>query len=605
MNTFKKIIRLFLIVLILSCTGCKYFNEFTISFWYKPNNVNYGNGIIDICDGDKTYHLIQNLQDENYLDTGIILSFDDGQIYDDGKSLVEINNYSLINLVYSDETISIYIDGKFIFEGNIFNKLNSKNITISFFDDYAEYYNYQKYERKLSKDEIKNIYENDKELKLSNIIFNEDFLNNAKGRISLPLTRNKIEYSISDESLAKIDDKYIVFEENNDLYDKKVTLISSFEGKQKETEFIIRGKNNDNLIKDTINKVSNIFTSTISESDTFPNKINGYQIKYSVVDGNAEYNSSHFLKTDNAKEKEIIKIKIEFDNQELVKKVVLLDKYYGYLLASFDGYDGWPYHEYGREKLSLYLSKDLIHFDKLNINTNSEEGTNRYRDPFLGRDVDGNIVALTTQGYYNQGIYYLNIDGNNSIAPKLINFAVTNYDLNMSGIYTWAPEFIYDGENYIIYYSDTGKDNSCIYAVKTKDFKNFSYPYVLFDAGFSIIDANISCIDGEYYLFYKDEREYEKSIYYAKADTLNGNWLLEGKISNNEENFEGPFLFKDSIHNRNILFLDAYHSGNVYYCNFNENNNTMSKNDSLSNMDIRHFSIIGITKEEYSKLNGD
>ena len=188
---------------------------------------------------------------------------------------------------------------------------------------------------------------------------------------------------------------------------------------------------------------------------------------------------------------------------------------------------------------------------------------------------------------------------------KLKNISYRDKDLPILGNYSWAPEVIYDYENdqYVILYSDTEAKNSPIYAVTTKDFERFSYPFIFFDAGFTIIDANITMFDGKYYLFYKGEDvERYGTLYYAVSDNLScdSEWQIYDNEITGDHNLEGPFGLKD-LDNMNYLFADAFEVAKPYYGLFDYDSKINMKNIKDLN-EVHHFSILKITKSEYERL---
>ena len=88
----------------------------------------------------------------------------------------------------------------------------------------------------------------------------------------------------------------------------------------------------------------------------------------------------------------------------------------------------------------------------------------------------------------------------------------------------WAPDIIYDRENgdYLLHWSSSHSCNNYgrkgIYYSRTKDFKEFSSPEVLYrkeDSG--VIDSAIYEENGWYYMFVKSEGNPEKIILLRSA----------------------------------------------------------------------------------------
>lgn len=592
--------------------------SFSISFWLKPLSNYYGSVILALEDDNEKITLINNSEDENYNSTGIALVHNNGSLYGGNDFNLETYNYNHIIVGYEDNTFFLYLNGAFIGE-----KAFSDNFDINDFRLYIDnssfiviYKNLIVNDYNLKQEDVIKLYGSDLSLRLENIDFSEEFKNNAKGRVALPISETDISYS-SDCDLMKVNDNYLVFYENNTSEDTVAVLKAEYKEfgitVEKEIEFIIKGKNDINSLNYALKVVDNKLNYFISESSYFPDEINGCTIEYSVS-SNANYDNNHFVKvTDNVKE--IINVKATVSigdiNGTIEKNIVLLDEYKGYLLVYFDGHDGWPEHITGEENIYFAISDNLTNWIKLNKAglLDSDEGSNRYRDPYISRDKDGNFIITCTEGYVNPGMYVARSEDLINFKTNLVSFNSVDKSLGLIGDKTWAPEFVYDYSNdrYTILFSNPGTVNKSIYGVDTYDFNEYSYPYIYFNAGYNVIDADIEMIDNQYYLFYKNEDNGE--IHYAIADSLNKpTWRIEdSSIINDGYPAEGPFIFYDDINNNSYLYIDSYkenqiHSGFVYkwtetldaYPDFDEGINEIGG--------VRHFSIIEITEDEYNRI---
>lgn len=135
----------------------------------------------------------------------------------------------------------------------------------------------------------------------------------------------------------------------------------------------------------------------------------------------------------------------------------------------------------------------------------------------------------------------------------------------------WAPEIFYDKKmkNYLIYWSTTipgrfkegettGDDgyNHRLYYTTTKDlptgqagFKTFTKTRLLYDKGFSVIDATIQKDGNQYVMFFKDETRTppQKNIRIAISNHLtHGYGKLSAPITGNYW-AEGPTALKLEI----------------------------------------------------------
>jgi hypothetical protein len=130
----------------------------------------------------------------------------------------------------------------------------------------------------------------------------------------------------------------------------------------------------------------------------------------------------------------------------------------------------------------------------------------------------------------------------------------------------WAPDIIYDRKNadYVIHWSSTHRDEAYmgIYCCRTKDFKTFTQPKLLYrkeDAG--IIDSAIYEEDGFYYLFVKCDHNPE-TILLLRSKQVDGGYervdaFDESMKAIEEGLYEGPTATR-LADGRWCLFLDYY-----------------------------------------------
>jgi hypothetical protein len=130
----------------------------------------------------------------------------------------------------------------------------------------------------------------------------------------------------------------------------------------------------------------------------------------------------------------------------------------------------------------------------------------------------------------------------------------------------WAPEIIEDDirDSCMIYWStENSTAGKRTYCVLTKDFKTFTDPVKFFDPGYTEIDANLlKAAEGNYYLFFKDERESGKNIHYVNGSTPQGPWsAVSGAIT--AAGCEGPCAVKIGGDFR--VYFDPYGNSNKAY----------------------------------------
>ena len=159
----------------------------------------------------------------------------------------------------------------------------------------------------------------------------------------------------------------------------------------------------------------------------------------------------------------------------------------------------------------------------------------------------------------------------------------------------WAPEITYDEANgeYMLYwsstingqypdetgqYDDLGRKKSSvngqspatgvryghrIYYVTTKDFNAFSEAKLLFDPGYTVIDANIVRADKRWLMFYKDERiqPLKKDLNIAYADKLQGPYTAEPQPITQTDKYlaEGPTAIK--VDDWWVVYFDKFAEG--------------------------------------------
>ena len=577
--------------------------RFTISFWIETKSAYVGTNILTIRNKNDEVSLLNTTEDDEGQLTGLVLINKNGMLCLNNDYYLKLNTKNHVVIELNKKYFSLYLNGEKIGEQAFSRSFSGKDLSfILGSDKLSAKITDLKLCDYINTEELVNI---DDDSFRYNLTFDNAFLNNAKGKIKLPEV-NGLTYRIGNDDVAELDGYYLTFYDNDTNKDKELILTATYQGVDKEYRFNIRGNNKEKLLLDTKILVYNSLNYIISESDIFDTNIDGIDVEYEVIGGNASFVNNHFLKNELANEKEKITVRVNIDDISFQKDVILLDEYYAYLLAGFTGQAIFPECIEGNEKSFFALSEDLkkwSYIDSISINVSS--GSKRVRDQYLSRDKTGNYLLLGTQGYMHPEIYLANSESINEFELELKNINYSDKDLHIFANYSWAPEIIYDYDNdqYLILYSDTETKNSPIYAVATKDFERFSYPFIFFDVGFTIIDANITMFDGKYYLFYKGEDvERYGALYYAVSDSLScgSNWRLYDDEITSSYNLEGPFGLK-GLDNKNYLFADAFEVAKPYYGLFDSDSKINLKNIKDLN-GVHHFSILKITKSEYERL---
>lgn len=190
------------------------------------------------------------------------------------------------------------------------------------------------------------------------------------------------------------------------------------------------------------------------------------------------------------------------------------------LVAQLPGPAAQPRHAYlfsyftnnGEDGLHLLSSEDGIKWSQLNGGRSflyPHVGSRLMRDPSIAQGPDGTFHLVWTTGWWDQGIGVAH-------STDLIDWSPQEFLPVMAdqpgAQNCWAPEIFYDADNarFLIFWSTTmvrTPDTSHrIYYVETKDFTSYSPARILYDNGFSVIDAFIvKAAPGRFVMIMKDE----------------------------------------------------------------------------------------------------
>lgn len=185
----------------------------------------------------------------------------------------------------------------------------------------------------------------------------------------------------------------------------------------------------------------------------------------------------------------------------------------------------------------------------------------------------------------------------------------------------WAPDIIWDAkaQNYVLHWSSSHICNDYgekgIYCSRTRDFRNFSEPEVLYRrAGSDIIDSAIYEEDGVYWMFVKSSNNPAR-IQLLHADCLNGPWQLSEAFSESMEAIEaGLYEAPTAVRLQDgkwALFLDYYGvkgagQGYVPFLadRLSDGRFTCAKQDFSFPYGFKHGTILPVTMEEYERIRG-
>jgi beta-xylosidase len=238
------------------------------------------------------------------------------------------------------------------------------------------------------------------------------------------------------------------------------------------------------------------------------------------------------------------------------------------------------------------------------------------RDPCIIKGGDGSYHMVWTVSWNDRGIGYAS-------SKDLLHWSEQQFLPVMmpedSAKNTWAPEITYDRKKkeYMIYWATTipgrfaQKDTSAegrkynhrIYYTVTKDFKKFSSTKLLYDPGFSVIDATIIADKDRYVMFLKNETRSpaEKNIRVAYAKKLTGPYSDAGAPITGNYWAEGPTSLK--IGEEWFVYFDKYRDRKY---------GAVRSKDLVRWEDIsevvsfpkgaRHGTVLILTKEEFDRL---
>lgn len=280
------------------------------------------------------------------------------------------------------------------------------------------------------------------------------------------------------------------------------------------------------------------------------------------------------------------------------------------------------------EQIYFALSKDGRNWSALNNAEPvlvSKVGEKGVRDPYLLRTHDGGkFILIATDLSIN-----LNHDwgravraGSRSVViwestnlvqwsePRLV--AVAPEDAGC----TWAPEAIYDkaaGEFLLFWASTTKRDNFAkhrVWAARTKDFKEFSKPFIFIERPAAIIDTTMVHDGTSYFRFSKDETS--KGITMETSPKIMGPWQSVTNFSLGKlRGYEGPecYLVEPATVAKPptwCLILDYYSKGQGYqpFITHDLASGQFAPGQGFTfPFRFRHGSILRLSEEEYKRLD--
>jgi hypothetical protein len=134
-------------------------------------------------------------------------------------------------------------------------------------------------------------------------------------------------------------------------------------------------------------------------------------------------------------------------------------------------------------------------------------GNRSIRDPFIRRGADGLFHLLSTDSWWSTNLLHTQ-------SRDLVHWQPWDLLLAMGSVpgakNAWAPEFCYIAEReiYQLFWASITSEESHqrIWYSETRDFRTLTPPAVLFDPGYSVIDATLIQHQEVWFMIYKDER---------------------------------------------------------------------------------------------------
>jgi len=227
------------------------------------------------------------------------------------------------------------------------------------------------------------------------------------------------------------------------------------------------------------------------------------------------------------------------------------------------------FHEPANQGLRYIYSYDGLHWDNIpGVWLKPEVGNQHVlRDPSITRTPDGTYHLVWTSSWKGDyGFGYANSKdlihwSKEQLIPVMKNEPTT--------VNVWAPDIFYDDEKqeFVVVWAscvphrfkrgqEDENNNHRLYYITTKDFKTISDTKLLYDPGFSSIDATIVKRDkNDYVLVFKDNTRPNRDIKVAFSKSPTGPYS-PASSSFTPGYSEGPTVEK--IGNKYLIYFDEY-----------------------------------------------
>lgn len=593
--------------------------HYTISFWIRPEN-NYPDTCIFSLSNNKEQIMLTGSGYSNEIFSGLTLSDSDGNwIVADGGTTVSTERWNYLALVVNGKTASLYLNGEEAASGTFHGTMSGAVLSIGNHDQGLEPMQGKLSDLRIrnesvSAETIRQEYESSYASVLLDTISIPDasHLNRDLWFVDTVIEGYQVRWDVEENDVLDARG----FRKNTVTGGDAVVHVSlGDETSQAEKTILIHvdGTDPETLLEHDAASLDADIEGVLFSGTVLPGQEqNGSDISYSVISGGAEFSDTSLIKTsEQEKEPVVFEAVLTLDDLSVTRtySVTLLDEAYGYVMGYFNG-------DLGSEKGFLALSRDGLSWNKVSgVTIDADLGSGRVRDPDLTRIKDGSFVLTATEGADNPSIYLSFSDDLITFTdPELILVSVPDDGIGMDGLRAWAPEVIYDNEAdlYYVYFSDPHDDIGKIYRVTSTDLESFSYPKVMLDTGYPVIDMTIFPMNGLYWMIYKDERAGALTVYPGYTSSLEEGFqkVLDWKYLIPERPVEGPTVFQDLETGEYHIFVDNYSDHTFLAGRFtdlsydSEIDWSDTKALSLPEEDVRHGSVIPITEQEYHALEG-
>ena len=331
------------------------------------------------------------------------------------------------------------------------------------------------------------------------------------------------------------------------------------------------------------------------------------------------------------------------ENDESVEPVEDTNDHY--LFAYFTGNNNVTTTSTDNQAIRFAGSADGVTFSNINSGNTvvtQTMGTRNCRDPYIFKGQDEYYYLIATDMDASTGVWWGNSNSMVLWRSKDLLHWQDETIINMNDIIgrgnivmrCWAPQVIWDSieEKYMVYFglgtSDDYTSNTDMvycYTNNLLDQNSYTRPSLLYHspANKDSIDGDITCYDGKYYMFYKDESK--ATICVVTSDSVSSGFDESDVVTldtyfndGRAEGLEGCQVYKEADGDY-IFIADRFGANGVFAAfNFGDDlEDTIAKiKNGKSVMDYydssltsqfsafhpRHGSVINITESQYNRL---